>query len=166
MRGAAIPTGVALAVLSAVACAEITPDPPRADVTGCYRLTLGDREAASAPAPPVGVELSDLGFLADGAPAWQIEHHRFDARRAREAFFVYPDTALRVAWWWESEDARRFGVGNNNQAAAFYIEGVVRGHRFEGELRRWLYDEEGRPAAGADSWTAPVSGVRAACSRG
>lgn len=155
-----------LALLVASACAELTPDPPRGDVTGCYRLTLPEPDEVRAPAPPAGLELTDRALLAEDASAWQIEHHRFDARRAKEAFFVYPDTALRVAWWWEAEDERRFGVGNKNQAAAFYIDGVVRGDRFEGELRRWLYDEEGRPVEGLDSWTAPVTGRRAGCERG
>ena len=149
--------------LSALACAELAPDPPRPDVMGCYRLDVPVRGAMEGPAaPPAGLDLRDGDYLPAGASAAQARRHRFDARRAREAYFIYPDTAFRVAWWWESEDQRRLGVGNHNVAAAFFIVGVVRGERFEGEMRRWLYDGD-VPLAGPDAWTLPVSGRRDRC---
>lgn len=155
-----------LAVLlcaSTVACAEWAVEPARQDISGCYSITFPGSEQSPAPAPPGGLELTDRAFLADDARPFQIEHHRFDARAAHEAFFVYPDTAFRVAWWWVSEDDRRFGVGNQNHAAAFYIVGTVSADRLEGEMRRWLYDDNGLPLAGPNSWTVPISGRRRGC---
>jgi hypothetical protein len=150
---------LALAWAFAGACAEWTPEPPRPDVAGCYRITVDGPETVRAPSPPAALELTDRAFQPARASGW----HRFDARAAQEAFLVYADTAYQVAWWWEAEDERRFGVGNNNQAAAFYVEAVVRGDRLEGEMRRWRYDSAGQPVPGPDSWTLPLSGRRVGC---
>ena len=152
-----------VAALPLAGCLEFTAEAPRGDVTGCYQLSVGGGEATRAPAPPSGVRLSDGAFLASNARADLVDHYRFDARAAREAFFEYADTTFRVPWWWESESERRFGVGNHNRFAAFYIEGVVRGERFEGEMRRWQYDDAGQPVAGPSAWSAPVTGRRSAC---
>lgn len=152
---------VVLLGLAGLGCVEFAPDPPRRDISGCYDLMPGSDERR-VPEPPAALELTDEPY-ADGRSEWELDFQRFDARSARRAFFVYPDTALGVAWWWESAEERRFGVGNKNQAAAFYIEGVVRGERLEGELLRWRYDDGGRPVEGPDSWQAPVSGRRVGC---
>jgi len=137
--------------------------PARSDVEGCYDLSIPGSEEAPAPSPPGSVALTDDPYLPSDASRAELARHRFDASAAREAFFVYADTAYRVAWWWADERERRFGVGNLNTAAAFYIDAVVRGDRFEGELRRWRFDRDGQPVIGPDSWTAPVSGRRAVC---
>lgn len=147
------------------ACAELAPEPPRTDVEGCYRLSLEEVETARAPGPPSGLELTDLPFLPDDASDAQVSRHRFDARTAREAFLVYPDTAYRVAWWWEDEYQRRFGVGNRNTAAAFYVDAIVRGDRLEGSMNRWRYDDQGQPLMSKDAYVWPLSGRRAPCDR-
>ena len=127
-------------ILIGVSCVELSPVPARSDVDGCYDLSIPGSEEAPASSPPGSVALSDDPYLPSGASRAELARHRFDASAAREAFFVYADTAYRVAWWWADERERRLGVGNLNTAAAFYIDAVVRGDRFEGELRRWRFD--------------------------
>lgn len=155
---------VAVAVWSLLqACAELSPDPPRQDVAGCYRINLEGAGESRAPAPPAGVELTDRPFLDRSPTEHDLSHHRFDARAAKTAYLLYADTAFHVAWWWESEPERRFGVGNHNRFAAFYIDAVVRGERLEGEMRRWRYGENDEPVAGPDTWVAPLTGRRTDC---
>jgi hypothetical protein len=153
---------VATALLAA-GCAELSPEPPRGDVHGCYSLELAGTEQERAPAPPLGIDLTDLPFVEGEVRQRTLDFHRFDALAAREAYLVYADTLHRVAWWWESEYERRLGVGNLNQAAAFYVRGVVRGDRFQGEFRRWRLDDQGRPVPGPETYTIPLVGRRAAC---
>lgn len=158
-----------LLCLVAAACTDsgldFAPSVPRSDVTGCYLLDLGGASgpAREAPQPPRGLRLTENAFLPAEAPEREVARHRFDARAAREGFLVYPDTALRVAWWWESEADRRFGVGNRNTWAAFYVEAVVRGEEIEGDMHRFLYDDQGRPTQGPDAWSVPIRGRRESC---
>jgi len=151
--------------LLGVACAEWSLEPARSDVEGCYDLSILGSEEAPAPSPPRSVSLTNGSYLPPDASPAELGRYRFDASTAREAFFVYADTAYRVAWWWVDERAGRFGVGNLNTAAAFYIEAVVSAEQLDGELRRWRFDQDGEPVLGPDSWTAPVSGRMAACDR-
>lgn len=151
--------------LGATACqADVGVDAPTADVDGCYSIdVLGADGQFNAPLPPIGLRLTGQAFLAPDASDAQVERHRFDARAANEAHFVYADTTLAVAWWWDSPDQLRFGVGNNNVFAAFYIAGTVVGDRLEGEMRRWRYDDNGEPVMGDDAWTLPVTGEATGC---
>ena len=162
LRGIAPVAAAALWVVGA-ACAEWSPEPPRPDVEGCYDLSLAGLEDVSAPGPPRAVHLTDLPYLPPGSPAPRPGWHPYDARSAWIGYFVYPDTSYQMAWWWEEERENRFGVGNLNAAAAFYIEAVVRGDRLEGELRRWRFDDEGMPIMTEDSYVLPVMARRAAC---
>jgi len=146
-------------------CAEWSPQPPRADVEGCYSIILPGADQDRAPAPPLALDLTGLPFITGRASSRSVDFQRFDAYTAKEAYFVYADTVNRVAWWWSSEQENRFGVGNYNQAAAYYIEGVVRGDRFQGELRRWRFDDHGQPVHDADSYALPVSGRKTSCRR-
>ena len=161
--------GVAWSLISVItssllaACAELTPEPPRRDVTGCYRIALEGAAEARAPAPPHAVQLTERPFLERRPSDHDLAHHRFDVRAARTGYLVYADTAFHVAWWWDSEPDRRFGIGNHNRFAAFYIEAVVRGERLEGEMRRWLYGDGDEPVAGPDTWVVPLTGRRADC---
>lgn len=154
---------VAFALSVLAGCAEWSPQPPRADVEGCYNIVLPGADQDRAPAPPLALDLTGLPFVTGPSPRPSIDFHRFDALAAKEAYFVYADTVNRVAWWWASEQDNRLGVGNYNQAAAYYIEGVVRGDRFQGELRRWRFDDDGEPVRSADSYALPVSGRRTSC---
>jgi hypothetical protein len=134
-------------------------------VIGCYSIEAGTQEGAlTAPVPPTGITLTDRPFLADDATADQVALHRFDARAANQGFLVYADTALAVAWWWEDRAAFRFGVGNHNRYAAFYVSATVSGDRLDGEFRRWRYPDGGGAAGAEGRVVVPLEGEASACS--